>query len=41
MKTEDKDEYSKAVGLFNSYKSFIKNYNINKYELIAEIKEYA
>ena len=28
-------------GLFDSYKKFIKNYNINKLELIAEIKEYA
>ncbi len=41
VKAEDKDEFTKTVGLFNSYKKFIKNYNIDKFELIAEIKEYA
>lgn len=41
VKTEDKIEFSKAVGLFNSYKKFIKNYNIDKFILIGEIKEYA
>lgn len=41
VKAEDKDEFTKTVGLFNSYKKFIKKYNINKLELIAEIKEYA
>lgn len=41
VKAEDKDEFTKMVGLFNSYKKFIKNYNIDKFELIAEIKEYA
>ncbi len=39
--TDDKDEFSKVEGLFDSYKKFIKNYGINKIELIAEIKEYA
>lgn len=39
--TEDKDEFTKVEGLFDSYKTFIKNYNINKLELISEIKEYA
>lgn len=38
---EDKDEFTKVEGLFDSYKKFIKNYNIKKLELIAEIKEYA
>lgn len=41
VKTEDKDEFTKTAGLFNSYKKFIKNYNIDKFELIAEVKEYA
>jgi uncharacterized protein with ParB-like and HNH nuclease domain len=41
ISTEDKDEYSKVEGLFESYKSFIKKYGINKIELIAEIKQYA
>jgi uncharacterized protein with ParB-like and HNH nuclease domain len=41
VKTEDKIEFSKAVGLFNSYKEFITNYKIDKFALIGEIKEYA
>lgn len=41
VSTEDKDEFTKVEGLFDSYKKFIKNYNINKLELIAEIREYA
>jgi len=41
VSTEDKDEFTKVEGLFDSYKKFIKNYDINKLELIAEIKEYA
>ncbi len=41
VSSEDKDEFTKVEGLFDSYKKFIKNYNINKLELIAEIKEYA
>jgi uncharacterized protein with ParB-like and HNH nuclease domain len=42
VNTEDKDEFSKVEGLFDSYKKFIKKYtNNNKLELIAEIKEYA
>jgi uncharacterized protein with ParB-like and HNH nuclease domain len=39
--TMDKAEFTKVEGLFDAYKKFIKNYNINKIELIAEIKEYA
>ena len=41
VSTEDKDEFTKVEGLFDSYKKFINKYNINKIELIAEIKEYA
>lgn len=41
IKTEDKIEFTKAVGLFNSYKKFITNYSIDKNALISEIKEYA
>lgn len=41
VSTDDKDDFTKVEGLFESYKKFIKNYNINKLELIAEIKEYA
>lgn len=41
VNSEDKDEFTKVEGLFDSYKKFIKKYNINKLELIAEIKEYA
>lgn len=41
VKTEDKLEFTKVEGLFESYKKFIKIYEINKLELIAEIKEYA
>jgi uncharacterized protein with ParB-like and HNH nuclease domain len=41
VKTEDKEEFTKVEGLFESYKRFIKDYNINKFELVAEIKEYA
>ncbi|MBS1509370.1 MAG: DUF262 domain-containing protein [Bacteroidetes bacterium] len=39
--SEDKDEFSKVEGLFDSYKKFIKKYNIDKSELINEIKGYA
>lgn len=41
IKTEDKEVFTKAAGLFNSYKKIIKKYSINKFELIAEVKEYA
>lgn len=41
ISTTDKDEFTKVEGLFDSYKKFIRIYNINKLELIAEIKEYA
>lgn len=41
VKTEDKIEYSKVETLFESYKNLIKTYNLNKRELLTEIKEYA
>jgi uncharacterized protein with ParB-like and HNH nuclease domain len=41
IKTDDKIEFTKVDGLFESYKNFIRNYNIDKLQLIAEIKEYA
>ena len=41
VKTEDKQQYTKVDGLFDSYKSFISEYKIDKQELIEEIKQYA
>lgn len=41
VKNVDKIEFSKVEGLFDSYKRFIKDYNINKNQIISEIKEYA
>ncbi len=41
VKTEDKLEFTRVEGLFDSYKEFIKKYNIHKYQLIAEIRDYA
>ncbi len=41
ISSEDKDQFSKVDGLFESYKKFILTYNINKNELIKEINEYA
>jgi uncharacterized protein with ParB-like and HNH nuclease domain len=41
IRTEDKLEYSKVETLFDSYKNLIKNYGIEKKELLVEIKEYA
>lgn len=41
VKSEDKKQYTKVEGLFDSYKSFISEYNIDKQELIEEIKQYA
>ena len=40
VKASDKSEYSKVETLFESYKSLIKNYNLNKKDILAEIKEY-
>ena len=41
VSTEDKIEFSKVDNLFESYKKFIQNYNIDKTEMLNEIKEYA
>ncbi len=41
VKAEDKKQYTKVDGLFDSYKSFISEYKIDKQELIEEIKQYA
>lgn len=41
IKTEDKIEFSKVETLFESYKSLIKNYNLNKKDVLVEVKEYA
>jgi uncharacterized protein with ParB-like and HNH nuclease domain len=41
VKTEDKKLFTKVDGLFDSYKKFIQDFNINKATLIQEIKEYA
>jgi uncharacterized protein with ParB-like and HNH nuclease domain len=41
VKNEDKKLFTKVDGLFDSYKKFIQDYNINKAALIQEIKEYA
>lgn len=41
VKTEDKIEFSKVESLFESYKRFIKDYNLDKTEILDEIREYA
>lgn len=41
VKSDDKLIFSKVEGLFESYKKFIGDYDIDKKELISEIKEYA
>lgn len=41
VKTEDKLEFTKVEGLFDSYKDFIKKYSVEKSQLIAEIRDYA
>ena len=41
VKAEDKVEFTKVEGLFESYKNFISRYKIDKRKLIAEVKEYA
>jgi len=45
VRTEDKVEYSKVETLFESYKSFIKNYiepnGLTKRDVLEEIKDYA
>ncbi|MCB9304842.1 MAG: DUF262 domain-containing protein [Lewinellaceae bacterium] len=41
VRAEEKTEYSRVDALFESYKHFIKTYNLDKKELLTEIKEYA
>lgn len=41
VRAEDKAEYSKVETLFESYKSFIKDYSLDKKVILEEIKEYA
>lgn len=41
VKTEDKIEFSKVESLFESYKTLIKEYNLDKTVILREIKEYA
>ena len=41
VKTEDKINFSIVDSLFESYKKFIKDYKLNKSEILDEIKEYA
>lgn len=41
VRTEDKIEFSKVEILFESYKKLIKEYNLDKKELLTQIKEYA
>ncbi|WP_085315298.1 DUF262 domain-containing protein [Derxia lacustris] len=41
IRAEDKIEFTKMEGLFESYKQLILKYRIDKVELIAELKEYA
>jgi uncharacterized protein with ParB-like and HNH nuclease domain len=41
VRTEDKKLFTKVEGLFESYKKFIKDYNLDKEQLIQEINEYA
>ncbi len=41
VKTDDKKRLSKFSNLFESYKEFMKIYNVDKASLIQEIKEYA
>ncbi len=41
VRTEHKYQFSRVEMLFDSYKDFIKEYGIDKTELLIEIKEYA
>jgi uncharacterized protein with ParB-like and HNH nuclease domain len=41
VKTDDKIEFSKVENLFESYKRFIRDYELDKTEILDEIKEYA
>jgi hypothetical protein len=41
VKTDDKIDFSKVENLFESYKRFIRDYNLDKTKILDEIKEYA
>lgn len=41
VKTQDKIEFSRVDNLFESYKRFIKEYKLDKNEILKEIREYA
>lgn len=41
VSSEDKERFFKVDSVFNSYKEFIKNYNLNTNDIIKELKEYA
>jgi len=41
VSSEDKERFFKVDSVFNSYKEFIKNYNLNINDIIKELKEYA
>ncbi|MDM1348951.1 DUF262 domain-containing protein [Myroides odoratimimus] len=41
VKTDDKIDFSKVENLFESYKRFIRDYDLDKTKILDEIKEYA
>ncbi len=41
VKTQDKIDFSRVEHLFESYKRFIKDYGLDKDDILAEIREYA
>jgi len=41
VSSDDKERYFKVDSVFNSYKEFIKKYNLDKDTIISELKEYA
>jgi len=41
VSTEDRERYFKVDSVFRSYKEFIKRYNIDKNNIISELKKYA
>lgn len=41
VKTDDKIDFSKVENLFESYKRFIRDYNLDKTEILEDIKSYA
>lgn len=41
VKTDDKIEFSKVENLFESYKRFIRDYDLDKAKILDEIREYA